>query len=646
MLIDKLKRWIPVIILILGCQACSISDSDSRKRVLLEDRLEVKEISISKLEKDKVELLVFVKADLKVELDKLEAARRKIKDKLIDEKSKLMEERTEVWKKNIEKKEKGIKSKEELLKVKPEEKLKVELEECKNDLDKKKNEFELNKKQLADELEEYKKNIDKKTLQILFEKNLKVFITVDKQKTYGEESIIKKEGLTILKDGMIRFSIELSKEINKEEVSLVEVSVKFPVKDVSTFIESRAVQLRIPARETKLKKKSGPNEQPLIEDVIPDGGIQGDSITVVGHNFGNNIDNIVINFEDTETEQNNPYKFKLLYLADPFYLANKSDKTQELKFTIPPGLLGKMKKRIFSKKLHIYINLHGRHSNRFPLAVVKDNWRIKAAAMSVLLMLFFLLIIFLMAKKFEFLVTLFKDTSTNTYSLSKCQAFAWTILLCGCYFYQVIGTGLILGFSKIPAFNTSLLVLMGISYGGLVTAKGIGFKQPKNDPHKTQSRLSDLISENGEISLPRMQLFLFTIITIIVYLYILTGADVIRNGLPDIPASLLSLMGISQGGYLGGKFVKDSIAVQHIDPAFVLADQKNITVTIIGNGFKDNTKALFENRLMDTRFIDANSLELTIPEFETPGKKQFILLSPDGGRIGLNDNFFEVLEKT
>ena len=53
--------------------------------------------------------------------------------------------------------------------------------------------------------------------------------------------------------------------------------------------------------------------------------------------------------------------------------------------------------------------------------------------------------------------------------------------------------------------------------------------------------LSDLFMENGVIDITRLQLLLFTVVAVVVYLYNLYLNNTL-NGLPDIPATLHGLL--------------------------------------------------------------------------------------------------------
>ncbi|MEV4222006.1 hypothetical protein [Nonomuraea sp. NPDC049725] len=69
--------------------------------------------------------------------------------------------------------------------------------------------------------------------------------------------------------------------------------------------------------------------------------------------------------------------------------------------------------------------------------------------------------------------------------------------------------------------------------------------------------------DHGRLALMDAQYFLFTVITIGYFLLQLVTHP--REGLPEIPATLIVLMGVSGGGYLSGKL---------LDPVDVKGDQK------------------------------------------------------------------------
>ncbi len=303
-------------------------------------------------------------------------------------------------------------------------------------------------------------------------------------------------------------------------------------------------------------------EQPLITEVTPNAGVMGETITIRGKNFQDNLDNIYIYIIDEEQDPEYEYGDKSKYAIFPFYLSPKNEKdTQELKFTIPTYDLKseydkyKLYEKIFGKKLSIKLMANYRPSTVERLVLLKPYWKWIAGSFSIFVTSAFLLSIALVLKKFNFTHEILLDAKTNSYSLSNFQSFAWTIVFIGSYFYVALSSGIILDKSELPDFNFSLIGLMGISYGGLLTSSYLDRRKKEPGIVKHKPELKDLISDpDGGISLSRLQLLGFTLISIIVYIFYLFKANVL-NGLPGIPETLHTMLLTSQGGYLGSKAI-------------------------------------------------------------------------------------------
>ena len=394
-------------------------------------------------------------------------------------------------------------------------------------------------------------------------------------------------------------------------------------------------------------EKSAETTPPILTKLEPIGGREGDTLTIVGKNFGNNTSNITI----TLMKKENKNRFvNILDDLQPSYVYPQNDaedQQRKLNFVIPKGIEHDLNGSDFLyKKGKVLVKVNGQKSNKLDIRFVRINWRRWTALIALIPVVILLLPLFVMGvKNRDFLKTLFIDKKTNTYSLSKCQAFAWTIVLIYSYFYLAIGTGLILGKGDIPPFNPSLLGMMGISYGGMLIARGSSARIPKNDLKETPRQLSDLISEGGEISLPRLQLVGFTITAIIIYLYYLTSANLFVNGLPGIHSTVLGLLGISQGGYIGGKVAGGRLAVNYAVPRRVQLGREKVKLTIIGSGFIANTKVLFGDhpQLIDTEFLNSNSLLVDLPKLSQVGWKQLVLVPPTGSSIVI-DNVIKVVD--
>ena len=178
-------------------------------------------------------------------------------------------------------------------------------------------------------------------------------------------------------------------------------------------------------------------------------------------------------------------------------------------------------------------------------------------------------------------------------SLALFQFLLWTFIIVfaflGIYLTRIFG-----GYSGIPVeIPVNLLLVMGISVSvPIITSKASNIKyksstisrERPDPPHP----LSGMLKENDKITLTRFQMFSWTWIGIMVYLFILfstvvTTDNITKLGLPDLPNVFVVLMGISQGSYLGGKFVmRQDMEITKISPQ---TQQSGKPISIYGSNF-------------------------------------------------------------
>lgn len=299
-------------------------------------------------------------------------------------------------------------------------------------------------------------------------------------------------------------------------------------------------------------------KQPLILKITPNGGVPGETITILGKNFQNNMDHMFIQII-SEDQDDYEYGDKELVTIQPFFLSPPDEKqVQELKFTIPTESTGSYKfyEKLIGKNVKMKLLSNYRPSTTETLVILKPYWKWVGGILTIIVTMLFILSISFLLKKFNFTHEILLDPKTNSYSLANFQSFAWTIVFLGSYFYVAISAGIILNTSELPDFNFSLIGLMGISYGGLLTSSYLDKRKTEITFYKDKPELKDLISDpNGGIDLSRLQLLGFTLITIIVYIFYLFKANVL-NGLPGIPETLHTMLLTSQGGFLGNKAIE------------------------------------------------------------------------------------------
>lgn len=136
------------------------------------------------------------------------------------------------------------------------------------------------------------------------------------------------------------------------------------------------------------------------------------------------------------------------------------------------------------------------------------------------------------------------------YSLSRFQMAFWFFLVIAGYVFMWMITG------ELDTISESILALIGIGAGtalgaALIDAPPTAAGQPSPPPTPSQGFLTDVLTDgNGGVSFHRFQMFAWTIILGVIFV-----TSVYKElAMPEFSATLLGLMGISSGTYLGFKF--------------------------------------------------------------------------------------------
>ncbi|HEX3001311.1 MAG TPA: IPT/TIG domain-containing protein [Methanoregula sp.] len=200
------------------------------------------------------------------------------------------------------------------------------------------------------------------------------------------------------------------------------------------------------------------------------------------------------------------------------------------------------------------------------------------------------------------------------------------------------------------------MALMGISVGVPIANRVImDYKENKARPEGEEYKdpvYASMLEENGKPSLLRLQMFLWTLASLVIYFcyFIATATaakDISTLALPPVNDSLLFLMGLSQAGYLGSKafagtLEKDtSVPKSTVLPAAVAvpASAKRATaihelihgnvnpgdpVTILGSEFgRNKDTVMIGTDRVDPDLVkkwENSRIEFIVPEKTPPGK--------------------------
>jgi hypothetical protein len=158
-------------------------------------------------------------------------------------------------------------------------------------------------------------------------------------------------------------------------------------------------------------------------------------------------------------------------------------------------------------------------------------------------------------RRYYFLKMILIEPENQTYSLSRAQFVAWLFVIGWCYLFLYYAHGFIEGDWGFPNFGNSIYAFL-ISLGTLIAAQATNLSQGAKGAGEEHPSVADLIVHGGVLALDRIQQIFWTLIAIGMFIRITVSTFATAETLPAIPTELLTLMGLSSAGYLGGKLVR------------------------------------------------------------------------------------------
>jgi hypothetical protein len=239
-------------------------------------------------------------------------------------------------------------------------------------------------------------------------------------------------------------------------------------------------------------------------------------------------------------------------------------------------------------------------------------------------------------------------------STSKFQWLLWLMVILFAYAVLWVLRAKSGNYGAISNVPVNLLTVLGFSTGTAIAAKGItvGYvssgqvAKPSGAPAAGGGTGGIFQDDGGTPELAKIQLVGFTLIAISIFLVTLIHQIVsspVQTILPNIDSSLLVLMGISQGGYLGKKLVTTSTPVLNgLSPS---SGRGGTTVTLSGTGFgsaQDGSQILVDGtpQAMAVQSWSDNLIKSAIPAAApngsawVPGAVVQISLIVNGVRAG------------
>jgi hypothetical protein len=183
-------------------------------------------------------------------------------------------------------------------------------------------------------------------------------------------------------------------------------------------------------------------------------------------------------------------------------------------------------------------------------------------------------------------------------STSKFQFWLWTAVIvptfCGLYAMQMKA----LGYSSVENdWPRNLLIVMGLSVVTTTAAKAITVGYISSNrlvktsvPSNSGGAISQIfLDDRGFPDLSKVQMLAWTMIAVVVYMIaVLHKYHAGDWKLPDIDNSLMVLMGLGQGAYLGKKLTSQDVThLATLSPSSCVLTSLPVDVTIVGMSFGD-----------------------------------------------------------
>ena len=153
----------------------------------------------------------------------------------------------------------------------------------------------------------------------------------------------------------------------------------------------------------------------------------------------------------------------------------------------------------------------------------------------------------------------FLDKQTDSYSLSKFQFLSFSSVFVFGYLYVLLCRWLVQWVFTLPDVPSTFTGILAISAGTTLAAAGATAARGSKGSGPMLPSAADFICSGGQMIPERFQFFVWTLVACGGFLALLLSQDPSTiEGFPTFPQGLLYVMGVSAGGYLGGKLARSA----------------------------------------------------------------------------------------
>src|SRR5271165_2726524 len=350
---------------------------------------------------------------------------------------------------------------------------------------------------------------------------------------------------------------------------------------------------------------ASPSPAPVIDSVFPAAPFptrQRFNFDINGSNFSPTPDKNTINVEgpgDVQFQHREATGGCQQYLENPDKLPCLEASADGRRLSV----FGFPRPHAYQGPIKVRVLVNGVASDLKPFTLSRVNHRIVMAATIAVFALLVLIVYGLVSRgiqpyviagtKYSPLSAFLIDKETNSYSLSKFQLLAFSLVWFFAYIYVFLCRTLVQWNFQLPDIPDNYPTLLAVSVGTTAAAAGLSSIRGTKGAGPVLPSAADLICNGGMVVADRFQFFVWTLIACLGFVALVLMQDpATLQGFPTFPSGLLYVMGVSAAGYLGGKAARNPGPVlKNVNVEISTANNKNLSVTLLGSNL--DKKAAF-----------------------------------------------------
>lgn len=274
-------------------------------------------------------------------------------------------------------------------------------------------------------------------------------------------------------------------------------------------------------------------------------------------------------------------------------------------------------------------------------AVLTLGWKWAAVGIAAAFLAFLYVVVSLLARNWNPL-NLARGTD-GPLSTSKFQWLLWLVAVLFVYIALLVIRFKQNNYNAINNVPVNVLIVLGFSTTTAVAAKGITVAQLQNGQvDKSQAAGGLFLGDQNYPDIAKTQMLAFTFVAIGIFIATFVhqlNVNPTVTTLPNIDASLLVLMGISQGGYVGKKLVTTSTTVLYgVNPP---EGEPGVTVGLTGSSFgssQDGSQVTLDGGVVQDPGItwSDKSIGFTVPTRDVARNKDWGVAQDVSVRVVVN----------